>query len=72
MYYIPHSKKACFPTKKLSQNLLTSFCFGDLFHEQKDIYFIPKGKQKLSIQLGNFKSFIKTGLSSGIVVFSSF
>ena len=45
MYCIPHSKKTCFATKKLSQNSLTSFCFGDLFHEQKDLYFILKGNK---------------------------
>lgn len=72
MYYIPHSKKTCFPTKKLSQNPLTSFCFGDLFQEQKDLYFIPKGKRKLSIRRGNLNSFVKTRLRSGIVVSSSF
>ena len=45
MYCIPHSKKTCYPTKKRSQNSLISFCFGDLFHEQKDLYFILKGNK---------------------------
>ena len=65
-------KEDVFCYKKAKSKLTDIVLFWGFVSQAKRSILHSKGKQKLSIRLGNINSFIKTRLRSGIVLSSSF